>query len=271
MDTNLIKEALMFGFQATKKKILFLIGLIIIILVITLIFNTISSLISSGIKTGYNIYLLIAVGIFFTVLNMIIQVIINLGNVNIALKLAASQPVTYKDIFVQPKKIVKYAIASTLSSIVEILVILATLSPFFVGAILLKNPPTMAWGMILMFPALTYLALILRFYFYLILDKNLGPISALKESVRMTHGIKIKLFMWAIILTLIAVGGIIFFGVGLLFTIPWVFIADAYLYRKLSGSVATAAPVANQTPNVQAPTPPPAPEPPLVVPSPSTN
>jgi uncharacterized membrane protein len=77
---------------------------------------------------------------------------------------------------------------------------------------------------------------------YLIVDRQLGPIEALKESKVITDGSKWHLFLFSMVIALLNIIGAVCLGVGLLITIPVTLMASVYVYRQLSPSqVAVAA------------------------------
>lgn len=87
-----------------------------------------------------------------------------------------------------------------------------------------------------------YLIIRLQFYKFFIIDKDMGPIPALKASWKITKGHFWKLVQYLLAIVLINIivglfvnkGGIIFL-VLLLVTVPVVAIASARLYEMLSG------------------------------------
>ncbi len=91
---------------------------------------------------------------------------------------------------------------------------------------------------------------LLMFFFapYLIIDKNIGVIDALKKSRQMTKGSRWRLLLAVIILFFINILGILAFGIGLLITSPLTLITYAYLYRQLSPSSTPTTPTAPDIP-----------------------
>jgi len=75
----------------------------------------------------------------------------------------------------------------------------------------------------------------IKFYFfsYLIVDKGLGPIEALKRSSAITDGSKWDLFLLGLLLFGINLIGAIPFFLGWFVTIPISMVATAFVYRKL--------------------------------------
>jgi uncharacterized membrane protein len=99
-----------------------------------------------------------------------------------------------------------------------------------------------AFGLVLLIVPGIILAIKYVFYDYLIIDKELGPLEALRESSRITGGVKWQLFIFMLLVFLINFAGILFFGVGLLLTIPATTIATAYVYRRLLARVEETQP-----------------------------
>ncbi|HKQ71714.1 MAG TPA: hypothetical protein VJT73_20365, partial [Polyangiaceae bacterium] len=74
----------------------------------------------------------------------------------------------------------------------------------------------------------------------LIVDRNLGPIEAMKASWELTDGHKTNLFIFGLISFLLAIAGLCACGVGVLLVAPAVQIAQMYIYLKLSGQPVAA-------------------------------
>lgn len=70
---------------------------------------------------------------------------------------------------------------------------------------------------------------------FLVVDRGLGPLDALKTSMELTKGNRWPLFGFALLTALIVALGVLALGVGLLVAIPIVGLATAYAYRLLSG------------------------------------
>ncbi|GEM_PF-423562 len=70
---------------------------------------------------------------------------------------------------------------------------------------------------------------------YFIVDRNLGPIEALKASSKATEGAKWDLFLFGLLLGLINLAGALALVVGLFVTMPVTMLAYAHAYRTLAG------------------------------------
>lgn len=72
---------------------------------------------------------------------------------------------------------------------------------------------------------------------YLIADKGIGPLEAMRTSAKMTDGIKWDLIGAQFAIGIFAYAGLIFFIVGLLATIPAATLAYALLYNQVLARV----------------------------------
>lgn len=106
--------------------------------------------------------------------------------------------------------------------------------PFWIyfAATLLVGLAVVVGLLLLIVPGIIF-ALMFMFTSFIVIDRNLGPIEAMKESKRITHGHKWQLFGLGLLLALINLGGAIAFGVGLLVTIPVTSLAFTHAYRVL--------------------------------------
>lgn len=82
----------------------------------------------------------------------------------------------------------------------------------------------------------------LAFVPYLVIDRKMEAIEAVKESWRMTGGHAWKVFFIGVLAALIAIAGLICFVVGIIFAIMWIRLAFASLYH----AVATSGEVSEQ-------------------------
>lgn len=78
------------------------------------------------------------------------------------------------------------------------------------------------------------------FYPFIILDKNSGPLEALNLSAEITHGNRWHVFLLFFACTILDILGALFFGIGLLITIPITLLALAIVYRQLASRAKSA-------------------------------
>jgi uncharacterized membrane protein len=93
-----------------------------------------------------------------------------------------------------------------------------------VGYILLIVPGVIATVMFLAAP-------------YLVVDKKMGPIEALKESKKLTEGKRMQLFYFVLAILGINLLGTLALGIGLFVSIPVSMLAMVHVYHTLERSV----------------------------------
>lgn len=103
---------------------------------------------------------------------------------------------------------------------------------FFLGSLLVGI--LVLLGLVLLIVPGIILGLALSFVTLLIIERNLGPIAAIKESARITKGKRWKLLLLGLANFGILILGIIALGVGLLVAIPVVWLSSVHAYRVLS-------------------------------------
>ena len=74
----------------------------------------------------------------------------------------------------------------------------------------------------------------LAFVKYLVLDRNMGAVEAVKESWNMTKGYAVDIFLIGLIAVPLAIAGLICFLVGIIPVIMWVRCAFATMYYAVS-------------------------------------
>lgn len=89
-------------------------------------------------------------------------------------------------------------------------------------------------GFILLIIPGVIFALMMYFSLYLIVDRNLGPIEAMTESMALTDGNKITIFVVSLVIGLLVVGlSCVTLGLGALVLVPMVSLAQAVMYHSL--------------------------------------
>ncbi len=105
------------------------------------------------------------------------------------------------------------------------------------------------WGIVsigiflLVVPGIVF-ACKLAFVKYLVLDRKLEPVEAVKESWRMTRGHAGKIFLMGVLAIPIVIAGLICLGVGVIPAIMWIRSAFASMYYAVSEADEEAAPEA---------------------------
>lgn len=144
----------------------------------------------------------------------LINILLGISIINVSLVIANGKTPTYLDT-ISSFKNYKIFWHYLISSILCVLIVLVGLILFILPGI--------------------YLAVRLQFYKFLIIsDENLGPVAALKKSMKMTKGYFWKLFGFILAIILLNIIGLLVFIVGLAVTIPVSVLATAFLYKKFN-------------------------------------
>jgi len=193
------KEAINFGWDISKKNFRFFILLFTLVVVVFIILSFIQSLVNEKSLLSLILY----------IINIVVQIIISMGLVKISLKFCDNEKPKISDLFSSYPLFFKFLIGSIIYGLIVI------------GGLILLIIPGIIW------------AIQFQFFAYLILDKGISPIEALKKSSKITKGTKWDLFLFGILLGFINILGALAFLVGLFVTIPATMIATAFVYRKL--------------------------------------
>lgn len=194
-------EAIRFGWETFKKRPWFFIGAIVIVFLISSILSAVGETGAEEIGSG-SIILILA--------TLVINIFIEMGLIAFALK--AHDDVggaAFANLW-HPASFLPYVGVKILTALAVLL-----------GLVLLIVPGIIA-------------ALALMFATYLVIDRKLGVIEALKESARLTKGNR-----WNLLILMLALVGINILGalallVGLLVSVPVSLLAIAHAYRTLS-------------------------------------
>ncbi|MBI2030467.1 hypothetical protein HYT05_02490 [Candidatus Kaiserbacteria bacterium] len=206
MNTFSVSTALRFGWETFKKRPWFLIGAALLVFVLSWIISAIQS-------TGDDIALW---GLLVFLASIAASTFVDMGFTAFFLHTHDDiAKVSLNDLW-HPEPFWKYLGASILTSILVI------------GGLILALVP----GLILM--------TLLAFVKFLVIDRNLGPIAAMKESVRITRGHRWDLFLFFIVIIILNILGAIALLVGLLVTVPVSVLGLAHAYRTLAHTTAGA-------------------------------
>ena len=93
--------------------------------------------------------------------------------------------------------------------------------------------------LLLLVPAI-YITLALTPSNFLVVDKRLNAVDAIKESFRITSGQKGQIFLFWVLAVLLILGGALACCVGLLATVPIVQVGAAMIYVRLTGTPGNA-------------------------------
>ena len=194
-------EAVLFGWSTLKKNFRFFLGLLAIIVMA----NVLISLIMSSFSEVAPVVLVISTG----VISWLLDLLIGIGIIKISLEFCDQERARHVDLFAGFPNLLNY-----LAGLIIYGIMVAVGLIFFVV------------------PGL-YLAVKYQFYGYLIVDKGMGPIDAIKMSGVLTEGVKRNLVLFWLMLAGINILGMLALGVGLIASVPVTWLATAYVYRRL--------------------------------------
>ena len=208
MDRFPFGEAVKFGWQKTKENFWSLIAVTLIWVVISGMFNYAAKNFEKTMPLVYFIIL---------TCSTVISMIMTLGITKIGLKVYAGEKFDVCELFNSQRLFLKYFLAS----IIYFLAVLA-------GFVLLIVP-----GVILMIR--------MGFYTYLIVDKEMDPLEALKESIRLTKGNAFNIFLLWFVLCGVLLLGFLALIVGIIVALPVTILAHVFVYRYLERKKQAAA------------------------------
>lgn len=194
-------EAVLFGWNTLKKNFRFFLGVLAIIVAV----NVLISLVMSSFSDQAPAVLVMATG----VISWLLDLLIGMGIIKIALKFCDQDPARHGDLFAAYPLLLNYLVGLIIYGIM------------------------VAIGLIFFVVPGLYLAVKYQFYGYLIVDKGMGPIDAIKMSGALTQGVKRNLVLFWLMLAGINILGMLALGVGLIASVPVSWLATAYVYRRL--------------------------------------
>lgn len=145
-------------------------------------------------------------------ISWVLQTGLSLGTYTIILRTVTGHKPEYKELFskFEPMFLLKYFVSSLLVGIICLIGFLLLIIPGFIFAIRLG------------------------FFSYLMIDKKLGPVEAIKESWNLTKGHMKELASLLLFVIGINILGFALFFVGLIVTVPLSMLASGYVYHKLT-------------------------------------
>jgi len=226
-----IKESIKWSASATWRNF----GLLFFVLLLPIVFQVGLSALTRFYAQQRFLFFVVILGI----LGGLLSVVFYLGQLQIGLDIYKHGSSTLRRILIPLKVIIFYILAGSLLSLIVLGVVLGMglvsllpigLASYFDSAILL------ILSLVILVPICVVLIgnvfLAYNFFDVALVDTGCGPIEALRESAKLTRGVRLRLLGFYL-----AISGVIILSVvtiiGLLFTIPMATLARVYLYRKL--------------------------------------
>ena len=208
-------EAIKFGWNTMKANFGFFIGIMVVFIVGIVGQNIILGWVRGLIEKSLNEEMLVIVRAVFWTVSVLLTLGLQMGLFKIAIKFVDSEKPKLSDLFSCFHLVFKLFFAEVIGGLIWV-----------IGLILL------------IIPGIIWMTRII-FFRYLIVDKEVGPIEALKGSFRMTRGAAWNLFLLILLLLCINLLGLICLVIGLFVTIPITVVSYAFVYRKLEKQLKT--------------------------------
>ena len=157
------------------------------------------------------------ISVIVFVVALLFLMILKLGVFRISLDIIDGKKASFNDLISQIDRFPDFLIGTVLYILIVI------------GGLILLIVPGIVW-------AIKY-----QYYGYLIVDKKLSPFDAIKQSGKITMGHKWHLFLFWLAVIGINIVGFLALIVGLFTTIPTSIVANAYIFRTLSGKQPVSA------------------------------
>ncbi|MES2931494.1 MAG: hypothetical protein V4682_02220 [Patescibacteria group bacterium] len=210
MNTLSVKESLRHGWNTFKSRPWIFVQVGILLFLLNIAMNLVQSVLEYGGQQGGDMVAL-ALGLLSLALGIGVSFLISMGETAFFLRAHdETANLSFKDLW-HPHPFWKFLGASLLAGLM-----------ILVGLVLLIVP-----GIIV--------GLMVAFVGYIVIDEKLGPIDAIKRSIALTKGSRVKLFQLALATLLLNILGFLALLVGLFVTIPVSFIAMVHAYRTLKG------------------------------------
>jgi uncharacterized membrane protein len=211
METFSATGSIAFGWELFKKRAWYFIGVELLVFVATYLFSYISGQLHNGALSF--------------IVNFLLSNLVYVGYTAFILKAHDAVESVTLESFWNPRQYWQYLVVSVLTSLA------------IVGGCILLIVPGIILGLMFLFAT------------YIVVDKNIqNPISAIKESVRITNGHKWELLVFVLLGLGVYILGAIALVVGLLVAVPVVSLATAHAYRVLSNAAVETVPMVTPVP-----------------------
>jgi hypothetical protein len=199
-----IGDAVQFGWDTMKNNIAFFIIMIIILWVAAAVPSGLGSM-SYRMSVGAAAIF----GLVFGIISFVVGMFVNMAQIKVGLRFSKGETADFPDLYNEYQRFWDFLLGSILYALIVL------------GGLILLIVPGIYW-------AIKY-----YFYGYLIIDQGMGPMDAIKKSGELTKGVKWNLLVFWLALLGIYILGFLACCVGVLFAIPVIMVAVAYVYRTL--------------------------------------
>lgn len=227
-----IGQAVKFGWGVLKDNLWFLLGIAIAAYLISLVPFFLALLKQKSVPFLSTI---------INIVNLVLNSMVAMGLIKVSLRFCNYEKARFSDLLPRPDLFLKFL----LSNILFILILFLGILLWVLGAVFWKiafissNIIGIIWHSLFFIPTII-LMLKFQFFGYFIMDKNLGPIAALRKSAEITEGAKRDLFLFWVVMLGISLIGLIALIVGIFIAAPVIILAHAFVYRSLLAKAESA-------------------------------
>jgi uncharacterized membrane protein len=194
-----MEQALRFGWEETKKNFWQLLGMLAIMYGVAIAHAILSNVFHD------KMFAELVLMIFY----IAVMILLMGGLINVALKIVRQEEFSFSDLFGMSRRILNLLAALILYGLAVGLGSLFLIVPGIILGIKLQYSP------------------------YFIVDKNMGPIEALKASWSVTRDVKLKLFLFWLLCGFVHFIGMLALGVGVIPASMVTMIANTFVYMRL--------------------------------------
>lgn len=199
--------------------------------VVTLVISGVFNLVTDNVPADFWYISLVVY-----LVTVVLGVIMGIGMMKIYLLVAAGEPASIKDLYLHYRLFFKLILAQLVAGLIGF----AAALPLVIAVILisaLNNTIAMIVGSVVIIVGVLFIvhvSLRLMFVQYLVVDKQLGPVEAVKGSFAVTKGHVLQLLGFGAMAFGVTILGVLALFVGLFAAIPVISLATVNVYRELS-------------------------------------
>jgi uncharacterized membrane protein len=204
------REAIRFGWTTVNANFLFFLKVLTIIIGLSAGLSLLSAALTPSFDKAEAVSAVAMVAfIVFQAAAIVVGILFELGTVRISLDFADARRAQMRDLFMQYRLLWRYFLASLLYNLIV------------VGGLILFIVPGVMW------------AIKFQFYSFAIVDESAGVLDSFRRSAALTQGVKWNLLLFWLVIALVVIAGALALVVGLLWAIPVVMVARAFVFRAL--------------------------------------
>lgn len=212
-----IQDSLSYSWDVFKKKPWFFIGLFLLTGLVGFIMPQISDWLLTNLRTVLepNLDVMVfvpvwgGISILFQILSMVVTSWLAMGTTVITLRAIRGQDFSFAMLFEQKKRVLFYVLTTIVVGIVAAVGFILFIIPGIIW--LLMNAVTML----------------------LFVDKGTSTMDSIRQSIDLTKGYRMKLFLWGLVTIGLYILGAIPLGLGLLVVTPVISLTSAKIYDRL--------------------------------------